>query len=73
MATTMYTIWRISPGGKAFQLTTTGTTSSKERALEKARMYNERLVQSEPGTEDRFVVRDLEGKEFRPPELKKPA
>ena len=41
--------------------------------MEKARMYNERLIQSEPETEDRFVVRDQDGKEFKPPELKKPA
>lgn len=73
MASTMYSIWRISPDGKAFQLTTTGTTSVKERAMEKARLYNERLLQSDPETEDLFVVRDGDGREFKPAELKKPA
>ena len=53
-----FTIWRVSPGGSAFQITTAGATSVKERALEKAQMFNERLLASEPDSEDRFVVRD---------------
>lgn len=41
--------------------------------MEKARLYNERLLQSDPETEDLFVVRDGDGREFKPAELKKPA
>lgn len=63
-----FTIWRVSPGGSAFQITTAGATSVKERALEKAQMFNERLLASEPDSEDRFVVRDNRGREFKLPE-----
>ncbi|MCB1156094.1 MAG: hypothetical protein H7A25_02350 [Leptospiraceae bacterium] len=61
-----YTVWRVSPSGEAFQLTTVGASSVKERALEKAKLYNEKLRSSDPESEDIFVVRDESGKEFRP-------
>jgi len=60
-----YTIWRVSPGGHNFALTTLGTISSKDRALEKVRAYNERLLATEPDTQDRFVVKDDSGRELQ--------
>lgn len=62
-----YTIWRTDSDGNAFQITTAGATSIKERAFEKARVFNERLQTSEPATVDRYVVRDEEGKELKLP------
>ncbi|MCB1137522.1 MAG: hypothetical protein KDK23_02155 [Leptospiraceae bacterium] len=62
-----YTIWRVSPGGESFQLTNMGSTANKERALEKVRTLNERLLQSEPQTQDRFVVRDENGRDLKAP------
>lgn len=61
-----YTIWRVGPDGEAFALSNMGTTSVKERALEKARTLNERLKSTEPESPDSFVVRDDDGKELRP-------
>lgn len=61
-----YTVWRVSPSGEAFQLTTVGVSSVKERALEKAKLYNDKLRISDPESKDIFVVRDEFGKEYRP-------
>ncbi len=58
-----YTIWRISPDGTSIQILTAGETSVLERALEKARIYNERLKSGEPEAEDRFAVLDENGEE----------
>lgn len=62
----LYTVWRVSPSGEAFQLTTVGASSVKERALEKAKFYNDKLRSSDPESEDIFVVRDEVGHEFKP-------
>ncbi len=62
-----YTIWRTAQDGNAFQITTAGATTIKERAFEKARVFNERLQTSEPASGDRFVVRDEDGKELKLP------
>lgn len=62
----LYTVWRVSPSGEAFQLTTVGASSVKERALEKAKFYNDKLRASDPESEDIFVVRDEAGQEFKP-------
>lgn len=59
-----YTVWRISISGEAFPLTTIGATSVKERAIEKAKVYNEKLKASDPNSSDKFVVRDEEGREI---------
>lgn len=61
-----YTIWRVGPDGEAFALSNMGVTSVKERALEKAKMLNERLKSTEPDSPDAFVIRDDQGKETRP-------
>ena len=58
-----YTIWRVSPEGDEFRITTAGATSVRDRALAKVRTFNERLMRSEPGTADRYVVRDQAGRE----------
>ena len=62
-----YTIWRTGGDGSSFQITTAGATSIKERAFEKARVFNERLQTSEPASHDRFVVKDENGKELKLP------
>ena len=61
-----YTIWRVSPEGDEFRITTAGATSLRDRALEKARGYNDRLIRGEPGTSDRYIVRDQSGREVAP-------
>ena len=61
-----YSIWRITADGDAFQITSAGNTTNKEAALEKAENLNKKLISSEPGTLDRFIVRDEIGKEVRP-------
>ncbi len=58
-----YTIWRVSPEGDEFRITTAGATTVRDRALEKVRTFNDRLIRSEPGTRDRYVVRDNAGRE----------
>lgn len=60
-----YSIWRVGPGGTGFQLNTVGATTSKERAIAKVQLYNERLKQSDPESEDRFVARDEKGRELK--------
>lgn len=60
-----YTIWRISPDGDKILLNTVGAISSRERAMEKARLYNDRLRASDPQTEDRFVAQDEKGRELK--------
>ncbi len=59
-----YSIWRVSEDGSGFQLTTAGETSMKDRAMEKARVYNQRLQETEPESTDRYVVKDEKGKEI---------
>jgi hypothetical protein len=61
-----YSVWRVSPSGESFQLTTVGTSSVKERALDKAKVYNEKLRASDPESGDVFIVKDELGKEYRP-------
>lgn len=53
-----YTIWRLTESGEAFPLYSLGETTSKEKALEKARKLNEKLKSLEPHTNDKFVVFD---------------
>jgi hypothetical protein len=60
-----YTIWRVTPSGDGFPLSNMGVTSIKERALEKARALNQRLRESEPESDERFIVRDEKGREVR--------
>lgn len=60
-----YSVWRVAVDGTAIQIITAGETSVRERALEKARLYNERLLSGEPESTDRFVVRDENGKEIK--------
>ena len=60
-----YTIWRVSPDGGEFQLTSAGISSVKEKAVEKARVLNDKLRESEPDSQDRYVVRDAKGREIR--------
>lgn len=62
-----YTIWRVSPEGDEFRITTAGVTSVRDRALAKVRTFNERLIRSEPGTADRYIVRDATGREIGVP------
>ena len=66
-----YTIWRVDPSGGAFQITTAGATSVKERAIEKAIALNGKLLTSDPSCEDRFVVRDEQGHEVKLPAASK--
>lgn len=61
-----YTIWRVAVDGTGLQIVTAGETSLKERAMEKARQYNERLLVGEPNSTDRFIVKDEKGKEVKP-------
>lgn len=60
-----WSIYRVSSDGEEFQLGTVGSTSSKERAVEKVRMYNDRLIQSDPKSEDRFIAKDEKGRELK--------
>ena len=60
-----YSIWRISPTGEEILLSTVGSTTNRERAVQKARYYNERLRASDPETEDRFIARDERGRELK--------
>ncbi|MCB1172810.1 MAG: hypothetical protein KDK39_04565 [Leptospiraceae bacterium] len=60
-----WSIYRVDADGHEIQLTTVGATSSKERALEKVRMYNDRLQSSDPDSLDRFIARDEKGRELK--------
>lgn len=60
-----YTIWRIGPGGEKFPLSTLGAISSRERAIDRARGFTERLKTLEPECEDRFIVQDEDGRELK--------
>lgn len=59
-----FTIWRISPDGEAFPITGAGETSDREKAINKARAYMEKLRTSEPENADRYVVLDEHKKEI---------
>jgi len=61
----LYTIWRVSPVSDPIEISTSGSTSVKERALQKANMYNEKLKASEPESADRFIVMDEKGRELK--------
>ncbi len=60
-----YTIWRLSPDSDPILMSTTGSTSVKEWALEKVRVYNQRLAHSDPQSSDRFAVLDEKGRELK--------
>lgn len=57
-----YTIWRVSSDGSSFPLKSAGETRVKEQALEKARLYNERLGAAELESGEKYIVKDEKGK-----------
>ncbi|MCB1306525.1 MAG: hypothetical protein KDK30_00020 [Leptospiraceae bacterium] len=61
-----YSIYRVSPDGTRILMSTAGTISDRQRALEKARQYTDRLRQGDPETEDRFIASDDRGRELKP-------
>ncbi|MBE7439302.1 MAG: hypothetical protein HS115_12660 [Spirochaetales bacterium] len=59
-----YTIWRVNAIGEAFQIGQPGVLVDKKSAFETARLYSDRLTSSDPGSSDRFIVRNERGEDL---------
>jgi len=61
-----YTVWRVDPHGEGFQVMSAGTSSVLETSLYKSQVFNERLMQSEPESRYRYIVKDFQRRQIGP-------